>query len=279
VSFNKELLPKWLWDFLILAIPLIGLVMVLLPYMLPAKKELSYEILSESRIVDLDAPPVKGLAASYHGAPLSKLSSLLIRIVNTGKIPIDTDSFDTDLWIPFGENAKVLHFNVTNRSPDNLVPDAVFDEGNLVIKPLFLNPGDEFTVNLFVAGEYETPILEGKIGGVDAFNHLAREMRFMTVPKSSLTYLGAGTSFFLLTFVYGYLAGLMTSGRRYPDRRLVIPKLRYLIIILVITCFAVSAPAWVFFQLAEVGRSFKEVLLVVSFGIVPGAVLGYRKPS
>lgn len=130
------------------------------------RKELTYEVVSESQIVDLRDPLLSRVEISYAGKKLSRLVSLSIRIANTGNAPITRSDFDRHAILAFGDRAIILQAQVVDQSPPNLSPIFENRGNHLLIAPTLLNAGDRFTIQTFVTGHYDPPTLDARILGV-----------------------------------------------------------------------------------------------------------------
>jgi hypothetical protein len=260
-------------------IPLIGLAIVFLPYIESKKKELSYEILSESSIVDSDDPALKDVTVSFKGMSLSKLTAVSMRIANTGNIPITAESFESDLWIHFGEDAQIVSFDVSSQSRENLRPTGVFDKGNLLINPFLLNPNDEFACTVFVAGDYEPLALEGRISGITTFRKLEKKFETIKIRKRWMLKVSSGAAYVFIILMYGFLGGVFAGRLQYPERREFIPRTRYVSLVLLLSVCSMIASVFLFSDVAGIHLPSEKMLLIGAFILVPASQIGYRQKS
>lgn len=146
---------------------IVGAIAPLIVFVLQGqRKELTYEVVSESRIVDLQDPLLAQVEVSYAGKKLSRLVSLSIRITNTGNVAISRPDFDRHAILAFGDHATILQAQVLDQNPPNLNPTFENRGNDLLIAPTLLNAADRFTIQTFVTGDYDPPILDARILGI-----------------------------------------------------------------------------------------------------------------
>lgn len=82
------------------------------------RKELTYEVLSNTNLVDSSAKDV--LQIVYKGVPVVAARLLILNIINSGKVPISDSDCSQPVTISFVENATVLNADITHKFPENV---------------------------------------------------------------------------------------------------------------------------------------------------------------
>lgn len=132
------------------------------------KKSLSYEILSSTPLLKPQEELKGRLQILFDSKPVADVYLLLIRISNTGNMPIMADDFERPLSVELGPEARILTLDVSEKRPESLKPVARPKEGGIImVEPLLLNGGDSFILKVIVS-QYDSEKFEidGRIAGV-----------------------------------------------------------------------------------------------------------------
>jgi hypothetical protein len=193
----------WIWKLLGWVIALaVGAGVALWIYKKQSFKALSYQIVSISPLVPLQARGFSDLRVFKGDKPIERPILTTIRIVNTGDLPIGAADFERALTMrPLGvtqndgfvEKSKMLAqlehpgvtiFNVPYKGVVTSFPPVVMDAriasttparipvelensgSYLVVRPLLLNGGDEFTIELLINGDVRGIEMNGRVAGV-----------------------------------------------------------------------------------------------------------------
>jgi hypothetical protein len=269
VSFGSA---KSIWKF---ALPI---VLILLPVIVPIalylaqvkKKEITFEVVSKSEIIDISESVPEQIEILFSGKKLESLSLVRIHIANSGDVPIRKTDFERALSIDFGKNSQVLNAEIRERSPLNLIP-SVSCQGRIVtVEPLLLNSGDHFSLDSFVTCCEELPILDARIAGIKEPKVVISRLG---EPKKSKIFVMCG-GFVLLVFAYGYLASLFlgTMGRSQVERGIAFPRMDMVFLALA----TAIGSAFLFTTLSERGESI-HIGYVIAIGLVSIVLgLGYQ---
>lgn len=141
-------------------------------------KDVEYSLLSESKLVDVGVglegwPEIKIL---YKDEELKDAAFLIVKIKNTGTLPITKQDFQEPISMLFGRNDVVLGYRKVDSFPDDLVVSGTIHSGSLVFKPLLLNPGDGMVVEVLVKGGAKLDSITGRITGVASFKEAAEPL-------------------------------------------------------------------------------------------------------
>lgn len=153
------------------------------------KKQLSYEILSETPLISV-GDEIKGrLEILLDSSPVEKVHLLLVKFVNDGTMPITADDYERPLTLIFEGDATVLSAESVQPEPDNLRVTLDFEPKKVTVNPLLLNKGDSFTAKVLVekfGGRFD---LDARIVGVREVRALPKREfvpRFRSIKASVL---------------------------------------------------------------------------------------------
>ena len=185
------------------------------------KKELSYEILAATPIITASEDLKKSITILFEDSPVSNVTSLAVRIKNTGKVPILARTFEGELTI--STDSHILQYGITEQHPPTLKPlieselmgiknldtfnTPIFPK--LHMRPLLLNPDDSFTVGLLLSDYKGDLSIEARIAGVKEI----KEVTSRADPKrSSLKFL-IGLVLFSIFMIFPRKSGQLVKTK------------------------------------------------------------------
>lgn len=128
---------------------------------------------------------------------------IVIKITNSGNIPITHSDYERPIGFVFDHKSKVLDAEVIKEVPGDLNIQLVTLSDNVVIvKPILLNEGDSFTAILIVS-EYSGAIIrpEARIFGIKAIQDKTNKSKYNLVLYILLAY--------VLGIVCSFISGLL----------------------------------------------------------------------
>ena len=108
------------------------------------RKNLSYEILSDTALLTSDEKIREKIQILYEGTPVKDVRLFILKIINNGSQPIKSDDFEKPLSFVFSEDAQILSIETVSVNPDNLDVSVTSQLNKLSIAPILLNSGDFF---------------------------------------------------------------------------------------------------------------------------------------
>lgn len=157
-----------LWQFVGAAI---GVVAIGITLWLRPHKSLSYEVISANLVrIDVSESVRKKTKVLYDGKRIQNVSTVLIKISNSGNRPILTTDYIESITIWFSEKALILDAGMETH-PDTLEVEIGHDDQNVEIQPVMLNSGDSIEIVALVK-DYSQWGMNGRIVGVKDFNPL-----------------------------------------------------------------------------------------------------------
>lgn len=131
------------------------------------KKELSYEVLSNSNIITVQDEFKDDVEVTFKGKKINNLWLILVKFTNTGNTPIESKDFDRPISLIIEKNSKIFHFEYSSLIPSDLPIQLDSKENAVVISPLLLNMNDSFVIQLITAGESPRFSVNTRISGIE----------------------------------------------------------------------------------------------------------------
>lgn len=120
-------------------------------------KSFRYEILTNEPILT-SSEEVSGKIKIYYEESQDNKTQikdglfLIIRLVNDGNVPINSDDFHEPVSISFDPNADVLSAEIIKTNPGMLKPELEVSKHKIALKPLLLNQKDSITIKTLLMG-------------------------------------------------------------------------------------------------------------------------------
>jgi hypothetical protein len=130
------------------------------------RKELAYQIVSLSRLLQPETARIKRLQLTYDGSLVSDAYLFLIRLTNTGNEPIVRDDYETPILVCFSPSPIVLDVELIASSHPNMIAQLERRDGQVAVHGLLLNPGDYVALQILLDGQPDQWTVEGRIAGV-----------------------------------------------------------------------------------------------------------------
>ena len=143
------------------------------------KKELSYEILGKRELTNLGSVESAwpGIKILYEGQDVSTGSFLTLAIINTGKLPIKREDFDSPIILHIPDTDSVLSSKSIYSNPPNLDVNVAKIKEGIAIAPMLLNPGDRFFVEIFSKSPLALNDVTSRIVGIPSLSKAKPEPR------------------------------------------------------------------------------------------------------
>ena len=189
---------------------IVGLIPVILYILDKKRKELSYEVISNTPLITNDEEVRKNIKIMFEDREIKEdVSLVLVRIVNTGNVPILPEDITEDIVIESNFN-NILSADLKETSPSNLkvqIDRGIRGFGIVSISPLLLNSKDEIILKLLIT-EYENElVVKGRIVGVKEIIKVKEKTSSKLIPFL-YPVIGVNILFFSnFTFFSGLLAG------------------------------------------------------------------------
>lgn len=144
-------------------------------------KQLSYAILSQTPLLSMAEEIKDELQIMYKGKMVRQVHLVIVKIMNSGKIPIVSTDFVRPININLGESAQILVAEIAKTSPESLEASVRVDDGKAVLEQTLLNAGDTMTLRMLVTEFGGEVKVEGRIIGVKAIDEHKVQSRRLDV--------------------------------------------------------------------------------------------------
>jgi len=162
-----ELLRDPLWQFAGAALALLTILATFYLFWLQRqRKSLSYEVISSTNLLSISETIKDTLEVRRNGVPIPGLHLIVIRLTNTGNVPITTTDYETPITFSFKEAGIVLEAQITTTRPKNIKATMEFDPTSVRLSPSLLNPKDSIELKILLTRFSGQVSVEGRIIGV-----------------------------------------------------------------------------------------------------------------
>lgn len=168
-----EVLRDPVWTFVGAALAILAIIVSIFLWAIQRrKKTLSYDVISSFSLLSVREEIEGKLKVLFEDNPVKNVHLFIIRLINTGNVPITSADYERPVEFSFGEDARILSSEVTATKPENLDVEAEEIDNFYVLLPLLLNPKDSITIK-FLVSDYSGPIrIESRIIGVKGLEPL-----------------------------------------------------------------------------------------------------------
>ena len=132
------------------------------------RKTLAYEIVSQTSVISAADEIAGKIQILFQGEPVRKVHLLVLRLVNTGNIPVTTGDYEREVSFRFGSSGRILTADVSETSPQNLNAEVFIKDKTVAVKPILLNSGDAITIKTLISDFDDKTSVDGRIIGVKA---------------------------------------------------------------------------------------------------------------
>ena len=162
-----DILRDPLWQFVGAVLGVFAIiVMVVLFFAQQRKKALSYEILSRTPLLSAAEEIAGKLQILFQGKAVQSVYLLVIKISNTGNVPITSSDYERPISIYFGKKAHILSGEISESDPQTIDAKIEVRDQSILIEPVLLNSGDSITIKALVSNYYGKLYVDGRIIGI-----------------------------------------------------------------------------------------------------------------
>jgi len=160
----------------------IGIAVTLILWQLnQRKKALSYMVLRQQPVVNLKGAVRNELDVRFAGESISDAHLMVVRIFNSGHLPINVTDYQTSLSLLLNPGAKIITASVIDTVPVDLEERVKADDRNksliqrldgerIMLTPVLLNDGDAITIQMLVQNVTDSMSVRGHIQGISKVN-------------------------------------------------------------------------------------------------------------
>lgn len=168
-----------IWEFVGVIVAVLGTIAAIFItiWLTHRRKILSYRVLSHTPIASVhNSRETDGrVQILFNGEPVHNVELILLKIENTGDIPIASDDYENPLQISLNKTAKILEAQIIEKSPNNLPASIDYEESTVSLKPLLLNSKDSVTMKILASQFNGSLFVEGRIIGVKSVKEIKHD--------------------------------------------------------------------------------------------------------
>lgn len=160
------------------------------------RKALKFQVLRREALVNLRGKTKKRLDVRFDGQPVHDAHLVVVRVVNTGHLPIAPGDYQSEPAICVSGGSTILTADVTETNPVDLEERCKGKASGLiegvqrdrvVLSSILLNSGDSLTVQMLVRHLSGRISMSGHIHGINEL----KEMQHRPILPTLLTQVGA----------------------------------------------------------------------------------------
>jgi hypothetical protein len=210
----SEIIRDPIWQFLgVLAAIIIGFISIYLYLRDRNRKALSYEVISNTSLVVVKDEVKEKLKIFYDEKPVSQLYLSLIRIVNSGNVPILASDFTRTLTLSLAEETQIVSAEIIERHPKLLEATVGYRGNEATVNVMLLNGGDSLTVKILSSGARSMVTVDGRIVGVGEIKvYTGYAMRYLMLVLLGIIILGTGEVFGLAGNPVGWVLFILGAA-------------------------------------------------------------------
>ena len=167
-----------MWQFVAVLLAIIAILVSISLYLKQRRRKiLSYEIVSRTPLLSMEEEIKGTLKILYDGQPVERVHLIVVKIINSGNVPILSTEYERPISLSLGEEARVLTAEVSKTYPDSLKASVTIEENKIVLAKTLLNGGDSVTLKMLVSKYGRKINVDGRIIGVKEISQ--RRERFV----------------------------------------------------------------------------------------------------
>lgn len=160
-----------LWQFVGAILGILAIIVTIILFFIQRrKKSLTYEIISRTSVLSASDEVSGKLQILYQGEAVRKVNLLVLKLANTGNVPITTLDYEREVSFIFTDCEKILSAELSEVQPTNLAAEIVTKEKSVSLKPILLNPGDSIILKLLISGFDNKIEIDGRVVGVKSIS-------------------------------------------------------------------------------------------------------------
>ena len=119
------------------------------------RKAISYKVISDTPLLSLKEEVRSRVQVLFDAKPVGNTRLVVLKILNSGNVPILSTDYDDPIKIGFGDNAEILDAELLESVPSDIKDKAKApfkdDIGGVILEPLLLNSKESITLKILLA--------------------------------------------------------------------------------------------------------------------------------
>ena len=147
------------------------------------RKAISYVIVTDTPLVSVRKGEElkEKLQLSFDGKPVENIHLVLIRIMNSGNVPITSEDYESPIRIVLGSNDRVLTAEIVSLDPENIDAQVSCEDSSVTLYVKLLNQHDEISIKMLAVRSSQDVNLIGRIVGVKKISPLLTDKGSMVL--------------------------------------------------------------------------------------------------
>lgn len=170
-----------------------------------SRKELSYEVVSQTPLVSSQETVLGRLQVSFDGKPVENVSIVVLWVYNSGNAEILKSDYESPIQFSFGQGADILSAEIVSTTPAGIPVSLSHQGGSVVLSPVLLNSKDRIELRTIVSRPRENIVVSCRIAGVSNCVLVDPRKQFSWITLIVSALIGAGI---------GELLDVLRRGRR-----------------------------------------------------------------
>jgi hypothetical protein len=170
-----EIIRDQAWQF---AGALFGLIAVIVSLVIFVRtkqnKALCYDVLASTPLLTMREELTGDIQILYKGTEVRDLHIIVIKVINTGTVPIRPTDFVKPLTFSAGSSTSILSAEITETGPVDIEANVIVEDATLTLVPLLLNRYDFVTIKLLTDRPSSQLKVRGRVVGVKKIEKLKR---------------------------------------------------------------------------------------------------------
>lgn len=155
------------WGFWGVLATILSVIAMILIYRAQRKiKNLSYEIISNTQLLGVEAEMQGKVKILYNDEEVNSVHLLTLKFTNFGNQSITSSDYERHLSVVFDSNSKILTHDIIDQEPNNLGVTSEVDFNKISLNKVLMNSKDSFSLKTLISNYDGLPTVDGRITGV-----------------------------------------------------------------------------------------------------------------
>jgi hypothetical protein len=196
--------PDLMWQSVLAVIGVLAAVIIpVVVYLKQRQNKLLTFEQSSTPLLSIEEGIRSHVQITFDGKPVEQVHLVVVKITNSGNVPIEKKDYDHPIYINLGKDAKILTAEVAEKYPENLEVSTSIVDKNVVLEPALLSE-DEFITLIMMATNFDKVTFDSRIVGVKGIQEVTmmkeKRLAFWAIFGILIEAFGAITATLISTF-------------------------------------------------------------------------------
>lgn len=166
-SRRMDILRDQIWQFIGAVLGLLAIAVTVLIFRWQrSRKALTFEVVTFSPLLTVASDVKDKLQITFEGKPVTNLRLLVLRLYNSGNVPIPAMDYERRIELVFDEKAEIIDAAVIETAPDNIRATIDFKSDRVGVDPVLLNPKESMTLRILTTQDRQEFDIDARIIGI-----------------------------------------------------------------------------------------------------------------